>query len=254
MCGLPLKLVVFEKGFNFSQDGPGNRLVLHLQGCNLHCPWCSNPEGISFCPQSNHRTETRTIDEWFAFVASSSPLFFSGGGLTLTGGEVGMQLNGAVALLKRCREAGIHTAIETNLSLPGAPELYPYLSLLIADYKHFDEKALYSVCGADPVVVEHNLCTALDSGLPVIARIPLIQGFNAEERYIPEFIGAFQRIADHDKGGQLSVEFLTYHEFGKDKWAKCGLEYEVKDGFVPTKVLHAFQSAFAHAGFQVIST
>lgn len=41
-----MTLKIFQKGFNYSQDGRGNRLVYHLQGCNMRCPWCANPEGM----------------------------------------------------------------------------------------------------------------------------------------------------------------------------------------------------------------
>ena len=41
------KLLIFGKGFQYSRDGTGNRLVFHLQGCDLRCPWCANPEGMS---------------------------------------------------------------------------------------------------------------------------------------------------------------------------------------------------------------
>ncbi len=41
-----MTLKVFQKGFNYSQDGQGNRLVCHLQGCNMRCRWCANPEGM----------------------------------------------------------------------------------------------------------------------------------------------------------------------------------------------------------------
>ena len=55
------KLHIFQKGFNYSQDGPGNRLVYHLKGCNLKCPWCSNPEGINPNNSVGYSTEVSEV-------------------------------------------------------------------------------------------------------------------------------------------------------------------------------------------------
>ena len=41
-----MNLKIFQKGFHYAQDGQGNRLVYHLQGCNMNCKWCANPEGM----------------------------------------------------------------------------------------------------------------------------------------------------------------------------------------------------------------
>ena len=100
---------IFGKGFNFSQDGPGNRLVLHLSGCNMKCPWCSNPEGMSGVGGTDY-----TVEEVVREVVSASPMFFSGGGVTFTGGEATSQPDELRKVLSILKQEGINTAIETN--------------------------------------------------------------------------------------------------------------------------------------------
>lgn len=249
-----MKLTVFEKGFNFSQDGPGNRLVLHAQGCNLRCPWCANPEGMPAQAPAGFSGDARTPEAWFEYVQTASPMFFSGGGLTLTGGEVCVQLDAAQTLLSLCRGAGIHTAIESNMSMPRMSTLFPSLDLLIADYKHPNAVALRNATGAELAVVERNFSLAMASGLPVIARIPLIGGFNADERWALGFAAALARIAAKGAPGQLSVELLRYHEYGREKWARCGLPYTVRNGRVSPDTMVMFRHVLAGAGINVIST
>ena len=101
---------IFQKGFNYSQDGPGNRLVYHLSGCNLKCPWCSNPEGMEITKTAT----TLTVESIVKEALSCKMMFIDGGGVTLTGGEVTCQKDAVTKLLNLLKENGIHTCIETN--------------------------------------------------------------------------------------------------------------------------------------------
>ena len=292
-----MQLSVFRKGFNYSQDGPGNRLVYHLQGCNMRCAWCSNPEGMarggtllvdadglreSACPheaiagqtldrerctscttheclsvnRSQHIRWSSTPRDLEALVDEarrSKPLFFDGGGVTLSGGEVTVQFAEAKRLLKRLKEEGIHTAIETNGAHRRLCELFSLVDCLIIDFKHHDDARLREATGVGGELIKRNLRKALAEHPDVLIRIPLIGGFNDSTADAERF-AAFFRPLDTSRS---RFEFLSYHEYGKDKWAQCGLPYRMermKSAFVSDTTVAQFKSVFEAAGLHVIHT
>jgi pyruvate formate lyase activating enzyme len=236
----------FQKGFNYAQDGPGNRLVYHLAGCNMRCPWCSNPEGLIQSQGGNRREDVEAVA---SAVISAKPMFFDGGGLTLTGGEATVQLDAVKELLERVRAAGVHTALETNATHPRLPELFPHLNLLIADFKHPDEAAHLRFTGVSAAAVRRNLERAADEGVELLIRIPLIHGVNDDEAALEGFRAYLKRFA-----GRANVEVLRYHEYGKDKWAKAGLDYKMEDAFLPAGRAEALEKMLKAEGLQVVRT
>jgi pyruvate formate lyase activating enzyme len=289
-----MHLKIFKKGFNFGQDGPGNRLVLHLQGCNLRCPWCANPEGLApegsllvrpekllenVCPSGaihqhtldrekcqtcSHKSclyenkneglqfscQTLPVEVLFEEILSARSLFFDGGGVTFSGGEPTLQFAALKALLFKLKEAGIHTAVETNATHPNLPELFPLLNLLMIDFKHYDAERHLQWTGGHNQGIKNNLIKAIKKHPNVWVRIPLINGFNAHPKFIPGFIDFFRPLdVKH-----VRFEFLNYHEYGKIKWEQCGLPYTVKNGAVESGVEEAFKNSFIENGFEVIRT
>lgn len=219
-------IYIFQKGFNFSQDGPGNRLVYHLSGCNLKCPWCSNPEGLTL-----KNAEKVSVEDVVNEALSARMIFIDGGGVTLTGGEVTCQKNAVLTLLKKLKEKGIHTCIETNASLPGCEEIFGTVDYMIADFKTpFGDKAS-DVLGADIEDIKKNLLFRARTGKPLSVRIPLIHYFNCGEENARGFGEFFNELQKEGNGENVSFEILTYHEFGKEKYDKLGMDYTVTDGF-----------------------
>lgn len=238
---------LFQKGFNFSQDGPGNRLVYHLQGCDLRCPWCSNPEGLSRSGGTEYPLE-ELIDE----VHRSRLMFFSGGGITLTGGEVTLQFDEVKEFLTQLKHENVHTCIETNGINKRLPELFPVLDLLIMDIKHYDPQKHAEVTGASNLLTIANIAEALRFGQSLALRIPLIGGFNASEKDAQGFATLF---ADLGIAGKATVELLPYHEYGKDKYAALGMKYVMSEtARIAPEQLCRFQEILETSGIEIIKT
>ena len=231
---------IFYKGFNYSEDGPGNRLVYHLQGCNMRCPWCSNPEGMD-AHGGEEYSETQILEE----CIGSRAMFFSGGGVTFTGGEATIRWKELISVLSSLKAAGIHTAIETNGTSPYLKEIQKHVDYLIMDFKHYDADTFLHYTGVKIDTLRENFAYLCQTGRQLHIRIPLIRHINAES---PE---AFAEYFSRFDTSNVVFEFLPYHEYGKEKWKT---PYTIRDGFLTKEQLQEFFRVFDRYALKTVRT
>ncbi|MBV8044324.1 glycyl-radical enzyme activating protein [Pluralibacter sp.] len=171
--------------------------------------------------------EEKSVDEIMATVLRDKPFYDrSGGGLTLSGGEPFMNPALALSLLKASHDAGIHTAVETCLHVPWRyiePAL-PCIDLFLADLKHIDPTVFQQWTDGSAKRVLDNLKRIAAAGKKMTIRVPLIQGFNADEASI-RAITAFAADELHVR----DIHFLPYHTLGMNKYNLLGLPYSAPD-------------------------
>lgn len=232
---------VLQKGFNYSQDGPGNRLVYHLQGCNFRCKWCSNPESMR--PDFNNAKEY-SVDFIIDEIMRSRMMFFDGGGITFTGGEPTLQIDELAEIYKKAKENGIHTAIETNGSSPRLLEISPFIDYLIMDIKQPDDEMHKKYVAHSNRQTLENFKALSESRNQLHIRIPLINNVNTNPT---PFVDLFSSVDMMN----VVVEILPYHEYGKCKWTE---EYEITDGFISDEVLKSFTDELRKNNIKLVTT
>ncbi len=243
-------LYIFQKGFNYSQDGQGNRLVYHLSGCNLFCPWCSNPQGLK--KDENHLK--LTVDDIVKEAISCKMVFIDGGGVTFTGGEVTCQKDSVLNAVRGLKKEGISTCIETNASQKGCDELFDEVDYMIADFKSPNGEKLREITGADISIIKENLLFRAKKNKHLLIRIPLIRFFNCGEASAEGFVNFFKELQEESNSENLFFEILTYHEFGKDKYNELSMEYTVTDGFVTDDDVKLLTQKIKSANLKLINT
>jgi pyruvate formate lyase activating enzyme len=176
----------------------------------------------------------------------------SGGGVTLSGGEPALQVDFSRDILERCRAAGVHTAIETAANVPweSLAALLPLTDLVMMDIKHMDSDKHRDAVGAPNALLLANARRLVESGKPIIFRIPVIPTVNDTPEEVVAIAAHVRelsdlRVAQHeanwhnspasDKPAPISLELLPFHRMAGDKYNSLGWDYRAADLTPPTK-------------------
>lgn len=213
-------------------DGPGIRSTVFFCGCPLSCRWCSNPESQNRCRKAvlasgDPKLMGRewTVEEVLSEVEKDRCFYEeSGGGITLSGGEVLQQHAFAIALLKEAGRRSLHCAAETTgyATEEVFAQFIRHIDLLLFDMKHWDSKIHQEKTGVPNEGILKNMRYAVEQKVPVIARIPVIPKFNAN---LPAARGMASLLKEL---GVREVHLLPFHQFGEKKYEQLKLSYEMK--------------------------
>lgn len=134
-------------------DGPGNRTAVFLQGCNIHCAYCHNPETQAL--KDAEATEM-SAEEVCEKILRNVPFIR---GITVSGGECMLQPQWLEQLFRAVKAHGLSTLIDTNgtIDFSRFPSLLECTDGVMLDVKSWDAEVFRKLTGADNAIVKKNL-------------------------------------------------------------------------------------------------
>ena len=242
---IPEKNILLTNIQRFSlHDGPGIRTTVFLKGCSIHCPWCSNPENLLHREQRyvkmNHNgkvEEEGTYGKWYspdelysevikdkAFYGSCNAnlatyLDSLPGGVTFSGGECMLQMKELDPMLQRLNDEQIHTIVETSLfcSSVQLSIAIKHIDLFYVDIKVLNDDLCSSSLGGRIELYKNNLVPLLNSGKPVVFRLPVIGGYTDSEENRKAVVELIESKAK-SYSNLLKIEILKEHNLGTNKY------------------------------------
>ena len=203
-------------------DGPGIRYIIFFQGCSLRCKYCHNPDTWKL-----GGGREMTIAELLTDVKKyRSYLRFSGGGVTITGGEPFVQAEFLISFLRALKEQNIHTAIDTSgfAGEQNARAVLEHTDLMLLDLKSIDPKTYQHVAGVPIAPTLRTLEIAKEMGIATWIRFVLVPGLTDNFDHLIQMRKYLDDFDNIEK-----IEVMPFHKMGEYKWADLGMDYELTD-------------------------
>lgn len=202
-------------------DGPGIRFVVFMQGCPLRCLYCHNRDtwdakgGKEYSPEG-------VIEELKKYM---NYIKFSGGGITVSGGEPTLQAEFVAEVFKRAKDLNVHTALDTSgfADIDKVRDLLDYTDLVLLDIKHaLDEKHI-RITGVGNEKIKRFAMYLSEKGIPIWIRYVMVPGLTDDIEDLTAASDFIRQLKTVEK-----VEVLPYHKMGAFKWEKLGVKYELE--------------------------
>ena len=208
-------------------DGPGVRFVVFMQGCNLRCGCCHNPDtweregGEEYSPSS-----------LFEKVKRYKSYFGEKGGITVSGGEPLLQADFVRELFALCRLDGINTCLDTSGCIlnDGVKALLAVTDRVLLDIKYTSDEAYKKYVGCNMESVLSFLSYLAEKGIATTLRQVIIPSLNDTE----ENILKLREIADAHKNVD-KTELLPFRKICTSKYEQLGIPFPFARMETPTK-------------------
>ena len=184
-----------------------------------------------------------TIEEAMQRVRRDMPFFKrSGGGVTVSGGECLCQPEYLLELLKKCKEEGVHTAVDTTGFAPwkNIEMVLPYTDLFLYDLKNMDSRLHRLATGVPNELILENAKKIADHGGKFQIRIPMIPLFNDSQEMFEKFGAFIKTLGDAVE----VVQLLPYHKLGTVKWERLQRHNKVFESVPPKDELVQARKAY----------
>lgn len=209
-------------------DGPGMRIVIWTAGCQFRCVFCHNPDTWKIT-NGMPITLKRALDELGKYAHDLKTMK---GGLTISGGEPLVQRRYVINVFEGAKKMGIHTALDTNgfLARHLTDKDLESVDLVLLGLKAMTPDLHRRLTSQDNQPV-HEFARRLSAiKKPVWIRFVLVPGWT-------DNLDEIGKIADFaaELGVVERVDVLPFHQMGRFKWEKLGMEYQLKDTQPPSR-------------------
>jgi pyruvate formate lyase activating enzyme len=182
---------------------------------------------VKICPTGSLQftgSRTTVSDIMIEIMKDSLYYLTSGGGVTLSGGEPTLQPDFCLEILKKCKTAEIHTAIETCLFCERKvlDSLIDYVDLFIVDMKIFDSSTHEKYTGKPNEIIKENLGYLVVCNKEILVRVPLIENItdnSKNKKVIEQFVYGFSR--------NIQIEYLNFNPLTKSKYQKLSIPFSL---------------------------